>query len=101
MEAVLEDCPEFAREAAVNWKARRAACELRVACVVPTQGSTLTRQHVLAIFKNKLAAYKQPRDVIFLDALPRNWHGKIDRRRLHQAVASAAARDPSTSASNR
>jgi acyl-coenzyme A synthetase/AMP-(fatty) acid ligase len=40
---------------------------------------------------DRLAAYKHPREVIFLDTLPRNWHGKVDRRRLYDIVATAAA----------
>lgn len=93
LEAVLEACPEI-REAAVVGRPHEQLGEVPVACVVPTRGSTLTTQQVLALFKNRLAVYKQPRDVLLLDALPRNWHGKIDRRRLHQMVATAAAVDP-------
>jgi len=100
LEAVLEDCPEI-REAAVVGRSHERLGEVPVACVVTTQVSTLTPQQVLALFENRLAAYKHPRDVIFLDALPRNWHGKIDRRQLHQIVATATADDPSTPAPNR
>jgi hypothetical protein len=44
---------------------------------------------VIALFENRLATYKHPRDVIFLKALPRNWYGKVDRSRLHDLVARA------------
>jgi acyl-CoA synthetase (AMP-forming)/AMP-acid ligase II len=68
-----------------------------VACVVPTPGRTLTPDQVVALYENRLATYKHPRDVIFLDALPRNSTGKVDRRQLHDIVTSAA-REPRLSA---
>jgi acyl-CoA synthetase (AMP-forming)/AMP-acid ligase II len=100
LEAVLEDCPEI-REAAVVGRLHEQLGEVPVTCVVRARGSKLTPQRVLALFKNKLAVYKHPRDVIFLDALPRNWHGKIDRCRLHEVVATAAVQEPGTSAPDR
>jgi acyl-CoA synthetase (AMP-forming)/AMP-acid ligase II len=59
-------------------------------CVVPTPGRTLTTEQVIGLFEDRLAAYKHPREVISLDTLPRNWHGKVDRRRLHDIVTTAA-----------
>ncbi|MBJ7596873.1 AMP-binding protein [Candidatus Nephthysia bennettiae] len=90
LEAVLNDCPEI-REAAVVGRPDDELGEVPVACVVPTQGPTFTSQQVIGLFENRLATYKHPRDVIFLEALPRNWHGKIDRLRLRELVAEAQA----------
>ncbi len=91
LEAVLEDCDEI-REAAVVARPDHELGEVPVACVVPTPGGSLTSQQVIALFKNRLAAYKHPRDVIFFDALPRNWHGKVDRLRLRDLVTEALMR---------
>ena len=40
-------------------------------------GHALTRDTVLAAFEGQLARFKHPRDVVFVDALPRNVMGKI------------------------
>jgi acyl-CoA synthetase (AMP-forming)/AMP-acid ligase II len=37
-----------------------------------------------------LARYKTPREVIILEALPKNSVGKIDKRALRQLVGAAA-----------
>ena len=85
LETVLDDCPQI-REAAVVSRPDEELGEVPVACVVPTPGRTLTGAQVIGLFENRLAAYKHPREVIFLETLPRNWHGKVDRRRLHETL---------------
>jgi fatty-acyl-CoA synthase len=89
LETVLDDCPEI-REAAVVGRPHDELGEVPVACVVPSPGHTLTTEMVIGLFDNRLAAYKHARDVIFLEALPRNWHGKVDRCRLREIVMTAA-----------
>jgi fatty-acyl-CoA synthase len=81
LEAVLDGCPDI-EEAAVVGRPDDHLGEVPVACVVPVPGRLLTPEHVISLFENRLAAYKHPRDVIFLEALPRNAIGKIDRKRL-------------------
>ncbi len=93
LEAVLDSCAEI-REAAVVSRPDPELGEVPVACVVPTLGRSLTAEQVIGLFDNRLASYKHPRDVIFLEALPRNWHGKIDRRRLQDIVKSPRRNDP-------
>jgi fatty-acyl-CoA synthase len=94
LEAVLDGCAEIS-EAAVVGRPDDELGEVPVAFVVPTPGSTLTRQQVHALFDARLADYKHPREVIFLDQLPRNWHGKIDRARLRD-LAAQPRRQPQT-----
>jgi fatty-acyl-CoA synthase len=89
LEAVLDGCPDI-REAAVVGKPDAELGEVPVACVVRTPGRPITSQQVIGLFEHRLASYKHPRDVIFLDALPRNATGKVDRRRLRDIVESAA-----------
>ena len=69
--------------------------EVPVAYVVPTPGRALTPGQVMGLFEHRLATYKHPREVVFLDALPRNWHGKVERTRLSEL---AAQRSDTTSA---
>lgn len=52
------------------------------AFVVPRPESTLTPDEVQAYVKSNLARFKVPRDVVFLNELPRNPTGKILKREL-------------------
>jgi fatty-acyl-CoA synthase len=50
--------------------------------VVLNEGAELTDADVKAYVKSNLAGYKVPRDVAFLDSLPRNATGKVLKREL-------------------
>jgi fatty-acyl-CoA synthase len=52
------------------------------AYVVAVPGSSLDADAVRAHVKSQLAGYKVPRDVVFLDELPRNASGKVVAREL-------------------
>jgi acyl-CoA synthetase (AMP-forming)/AMP-acid ligase II len=52
------------------------------AFVVKTDGEELSEDEVKAYVKKNLARYKVPRDVAFLDSLPRNATGKVLKREL-------------------
>ncbi|QWF83834.1 acyl-CoA synthetase [Amycolatopsis sp. CA-230715] len=52
------------------------------AFVVPTEDASLDEEEVKAYVKENLARYKVPREVVFLEALPRNATGKVLRRKL-------------------
>ena len=52
----------------------------------PAPGRCLTTEQVIALFDGRLATYKHPRDVIFLDALPRNATGKVQKTVLRALV---------------
>ena len=86
LEAVLADCPDIA-EAAVIGRPDPTWGEIPIACIVPHPGAALTRADVLALFPNRLARYKHPRDVIFLNALPRNAMGKIQKHDLRHHLS--------------
>ncbi|MFT9849018.1 class I adenylate-forming enzyme family protein [Aneurinibacillus sp. REN35] len=47
------------------------------AVVVPRDGAQLTAEEVMEYCKGKIASYKRPKSVDFLDELPRNPSGKI------------------------
>ena len=68
------------------------------AVVVPKEGVSLTEQDVIEFSKDKLARYKQPKSVVFIDVLPRNPAGKVlkfDLRERHGAP-DAGAQTPAT-----
>ena len=52
------------------------------AFVVPSPGADLDEDEVKAYVKENLARYKVPREVVFLDELPRNATGKVLKREL-------------------
>lgn len=52
------------------------------ACVVLKEGKTITESELIEWTKNKIAAYKYPRIVEFLDALPMSATGKILKKDL-------------------
>ena len=94
-EAVLADCPEI-RDAAVVGGPDDELGEVPAACVVPAEGANLTSEKVLALFPGRLAAYKHPRQVIFLESLPRNAAGKVQKAVLRE-LARGGAPGPSLS----
>jgi acyl-CoA synthetase (AMP-forming)/AMP-acid ligase II len=52
--------------------------------VVRRAGSDLTERDVLAYCEERLANFKVPREVAFIDVLPRNLSGKVLKRDLRQ-----------------
>ena len=61
------------------------------AIVVRAPGATLTEAEALAALQTCLARYKLPRRVLFVDELPRNSMGKVQKALLRQAHASLYA----------
>jgi fatty-acyl-CoA synthase len=59
-----------------------------VAAVVADAG--LSREAILAHFEGKLARFKHPRDVVFLDELPKNAMGKVKLDELMRIVERGA-----------
>jgi fatty-acyl-CoA synthase len=58
------------------------------AFVVPEAGVSLSEADLSAHVKANLASYKTPREVEFLDELPRNATGKVLKRELRDREAS-------------
>jgi fatty-acyl-CoA synthase len=81
LENVLAES-EAILEAAVVGRADARWGEVPVAFVVAKPGSVLTRADVLDLFDGRLARFKHPRDVVFVDRLPRNAMGKVLKQEL-------------------
>ena len=81
IEIPLDECPDIA-EAAVVARPDERWGEVAVACVVLKPGVDLAREDILALFANRIARFKHPHDVVFMDALPRNAVGKILKHEL-------------------
>lgn len=83
VEAALANCPGVA-EVACTEVAVRPDVSIIGAFIIKTSGSDLDRETVLAFAGEKLAEYKRPREVFFVDALPRTPNGKVK----HGALAA-------------
>ncbi len=60
------------------------------AFIVPKKGETLTEKEVIAYCKKNLAAYKVPKQIEFMEELPKSAVGKILRRKLKEMEISKA-----------
>ena len=86
LENVLADCPEIAEAAVIGVEDMKWG-ESAVACVVLREKSGLDEVQVQSLFRDRLARYKHPRRVIFLDSLPKNAMGKVQKFELKRLVA--------------
>ncbi|MCX4091337.1 acyl-CoA synthetase [Nocardia sp. alder85J] len=84
VENLLVERPDVLEAAVVGVDDREFGTRLR-AFVVPAAGAALDAQQIRDHVKSHLARHKVPRDVVFLDELPRNATGKLLRRRLQEA----------------
>jgi fatty-acyl-CoA synthase len=81
VEDLLSGHPEVVEATALGVEDKEWGHRLR-AFVVRTDGSSVDEDAIKAYVKDNLARYKVPREVIFLDELPRNPTGKILKREL-------------------
>jgi acyl-CoA synthetase (AMP-forming)/AMP-acid ligase II len=63
--------------------------EAVVAVIQRKPGQHLSEEDVVAHCRARLAGYKKPRRVIFVDALPRNALGKVVKRELRIRIEAA------------
>jgi fatty-acyl-CoA synthase len=86
LETVLADSPDITAAAVVGRPDDKLG-EVPVAFVVRTAGSHLSAEQVLALFDGRVAPYKRPRDVIFLDTMPQTSVGKPEKKTLRALAA--------------
>lgn len=84
VERVLHSHPCIAEAAVVPVPDEKWG-EVGKAFVVLKEGVVLSERDVQAFCQANLAKYKIPKYVVFLDALPKNAAGKINRKALLQA----------------
>src|SRR5690606_22867102 len=83
IEHLLGDMPGVAEVAVVGVPDERMG-EVGRAFVVRAPGSDLTEEQVVAHAKERLANFKVPRSVRFVEALPRNLSGKVLKNELRE-----------------
>ncbi len=63
------------------------------AVVVKAKGATLTEAEILGALEGRLARFKQPKRVFFVDDLPRNAMGKVQKNVLRDTYAKTYSRN--------
>jgi acyl-CoA synthetase (AMP-forming)/AMP-acid ligase II len=93
VEDLLADHAEIEEAAVVGVSDKEFGQRLK-AFVVPRDGAKLSEDAVQGYVKSNLARYKVPREVVFLQELPRNATGKVLKRELGSEGARGAPKTP-------
>jgi acyl-CoA synthetase (AMP-forming)/AMP-acid ligase II len=64
--------------------------EVVIAVVVP-QGPSRDAEKILSFCDGRIASFETPREVVFVDSLPRNAMGKIEKEAVREMVLQMAA----------
>jgi acyl-CoA synthetase (AMP-forming)/AMP-acid ligase II len=59
-----------------------------VAVVCVREGEAVNGEDLIVFCRERIASYKKPRHVVFIDTLPRNASGKVLKRELRDRIAS-------------
>ncbi len=81
IENILADCPSIAEVAVVGLPDATWG-EVVAAVIVRKPGEELSQAAVMALFEGKLARFKHPRRVIFVEDLPKTALGKVQKKDL-------------------
>jgi fatty-acyl-CoA synthase len=75
------------KEAAVVGVPHPKWSERPLACVVPKDGETVTKEEILSFLAPKLAKWQLPDDVVFIDQVPKTSVGKFSKKTLRDRFA--------------
>jgi len=89
IENLLMESPDIAEASVVGWPDERWG-EIVVAVVAPQPGCQLTEAGVLQRLEGRIARFKHPKKVVFIDALPKTALGKVRRDEVRRLVAGNA-----------
>lgn len=93
LEALLLTHPDVA-DAAVIGAPDDEAGEVPTGFVVRKDGATASEQDICLFVADKVAHYKQIRQLTFVDVIPKSASGKILRRVLRESLVASKVRDP-------
>jgi len=62
--------------------------EAVTAVVALKPGKTVTEQELIAFAAERIASYKKPQRVVFVDAIPKTAVGKLNRKAVRERLAS-------------
>ncbi|MCP1315682.1 MULTISPECIES: malonyl-CoA synthase [unclassified Halomonas] len=86
IEQIIDDMEGVAESAVIGVRHTDLG-EGVVAVVVPKAQGAVSEAQVLEALKGELARYKQPKRVFFVEALPRNVMGKVQKNQLRDTFA--------------
>ncbi len=89
VESILSECDDI-REVAVVGRPDDYWGEVVVAVVV-AQGEHKDAQRILSFCEGRIAHFETPREVYFVDRLPRNVMGKVEKETLRETVLQMTA----------
>lgn len=92
VEAVLHDCPAIASAALIGLPDAKWG-ETPVAVVIKRAGCAVTSEEVINFCAGKLARYKIPRHVFFVEEFPLLASGKIFKRLLREEIEKKVTSD--------
>ena len=90
LENILLECSAILEACIVGRPVERWGAAV-VAIVVLRPGARTTEAEVLALFDERIARFKRPREIRFTDALPRTTLGKVMRTEVLKAVSAMVA----------
>lgn len=90
IEALIDDMPEVL-ESAIVGVPHRDFGEAGVAVVVLNKGASLDEATLIARLKETIANYKVPKHAAFIDSLPRNTMGKVQKNLLRETYRDACS----------
>jgi len=83
IESLIDELPGVTESAVVGLPHRDFG-EGVTACVVTGKGAQLTEKAVLEALSGRLAKFKHPKRVLFVDELPRNTMGKVQKKLIRE-----------------
>ncbi|MFS3130343.1 long-chain-fatty-acid--CoA ligase [Nocardioides sp. Bht2] len=92
VESLLMSHPDVVECAVVGLPDERWG-EVPLAVVVTTPGAGLSEDELIAWSRSRLANFKSPKHVRFVDALPRNASGKVLKRAIKAESATTSRKD--------
>lgn len=87
VERVLYEHPAVLTAAVVGVKSEKWGEEV-TAVVVLKQGETATEDELIALCRSKIAGYKCPKRVVFVESIPTSAVGKVLRRQVRERLES-------------
>ena len=89
IENLLMESPDIAEASVVGWPDERWG-EIVVAVVAPQPGRRPTEADVLGRLEGRIARFKHPKQVVFVEALPKTALGKVRRDEVRRLVGGNA-----------
>jgi fatty-acyl-CoA synthase len=89
IENILNESPVIAEVSVVGWPDPRWG-EVAVAVVALAPGHRITEDDVLGLLEGRIARFKHPKQVVFVEELPKTALGKVRREEVRRMVGSSA-----------